>query len=169
MELPQKHISHLYENHPEHYQKYMNLMQRAETYRHMNWNDKNTIISLVKEIEVADYLKKEGYWAMSPEQANDPYPWPIENQMSEEDVQSFLTNLGSVEAKIQRKKLKNASFRAFLGYSKCRCCGKLNGTQEYSYGGWVWPVGYRHYIEEHKVRPTISFILFIRSLCGDIK
>lgn len=169
MELPQKHLTHLYENHPEHYQRYLEMFERAAAYRHMNWNDKQTIISLVKEIEVADYLKKEGYWADSPEQANDPYPWPIENQISEEDLQSFLVCLGQVETRIKNKKLKNASFMSFLGFSNCRCCGKSNGNQEFRYGGWIWPVGYRHYLREHKIKPTTSFVIFIRSLCGDIK
>lgn len=44
------------------------------------------------------------------------------------------------------------------GWSTCRCCGKMNGSREFSYKGWNWPEGFRHYIEIHNVVPSAEFL-----------
>lgn len=46
---------------------------------------------------------------------------------------------------------------AYRGSSACRICGKMNGSHEYVFGGYRWPSGYRHYIEEHNVEPSEGF------------
>ena len=47
------------------------------------------------------------------------------------------------------------------GSSRCRICGKSNGSIEYFYGGWIWPEGYGHYISEHNVVPSLAFQEFV--------
>lgn len=53
---------------------------------------------------------------------------------------------------------------AYRGWSSCRMCGCLNGTREYQHGGWRWPEGYAHYIEQHNIVPTADFITFINNI-----
>jgi hypothetical protein len=52
----------------------------------------------------------------------------------------------------------------YMGISPCRCCNADNGSAEYVYAGWKWPEGYRHYLEEHNVEPSASFMVFINNL-----
>ncbi len=42
----------------------------------------------------------------------------------------------------------------YRGSSTCRCCGQLNGSEEYSYGLYRWPSGLMHYVTAHNVRPN---------------
>jgi hypothetical protein len=56
--------------------------------------------------------------------------------------------------------LKHTVDGAYMGYSNCRVCGKINGNEEYTDGKYVWPEGYLHYITEHNVIPPYSFILW---------
>lgn len=48
--------------------------------------------------------------------------------------------------------------QTFMGYSRCRICGKENGDLELSDGYFVWPDGFAHYIAEHGVRPPERFV-----------
>lgn len=43
-------------------------------------------------------------------------------------------------------------FRAYMGLSPCRICGRPNGAAEYTDGTYVWPEGLAHYIDDHGVR-----------------
>jgi hypothetical protein len=46
--------------------------------------------------------------------------------------------------------------RFFLGPSRCRLCGRHNGSSEASDGTYLWPAGLAHYVREHGVRlPTL--------------
>lgn len=119
--------------------------------------------------EVIFELKKEGYWGNGDTGSlsiNNIYPMPIENTMTKDEVQSFVEKLDVVEGDIQskiakEKKLTNAFHMSFMGISPCRCCGKSNGTGEYFFQGRSWPTGFRHYIVDHKVKPSPEFIEFI--------
>lgn len=51
--------------------------------------------------------------------------------------------------------------REYHGYSKCRLCGCRNGCKEFIIDEFMWPEGFRHYIQAHNVRPTQEFIDFI--------
>lgn len=48
-----------------------------------------------------------------------------------------------------------------LGGSVCRLCNKCNGSTDYQLLSgevrWIWPEGYRHYLEEHQCLPTPAF------------
>ncbi len=47
---------------------------------------------------------------------------------------------------------------SYRGYSRCRICGKPNGSQERSDGKYIWPSGFGHYIMAHRVKPSEAFI-----------
>jgi len=44
------------------------------------------------------------------------------------------------------------------GISRCRFCGKSNGSTCLSDGTYVWPSGFAHYLMEHGVKPSEEFI-----------
>lgn len=46
----------------------------------------------------------------------------------------------------------------YFGDSTCRICSKQNGNAEQSDGVYLWPSGYVHYLEDHGVKPDVSFI-----------
>lgn len=46
----------------------------------------------------------------------------------------------------------------FRGWSQCRVCGCVNGSQDYHRGEYTWPEGYLHYVIMHDVRPPAEFI-----------
>ncbi len=48
--------------------------------------------------------------------------------------------------------------RSFMGFSRCRFCGKENGNLELSDGHFVWPDGLAHYVVEHGVRLPDRFV-----------
>ena len=82
-----------------------------------------------------------------------------------------------VEAKVHLGKLVDPSFRicadyevvkwflthptnrvSYRGWSNCRICGCMNGTEDYERAGFVWPSGYLHYITQHDIRPPQHLI-----------
>jgi hypothetical protein len=48
--------------------------------------------------------------------------------------------------------------RSFMGFSRCRFCGRENGNLELSDGLFVWPEGLAHYVTEHAVRLPDRFV-----------
>jgi len=46
----------------------------------------------------------------------------------------------------------------YRGWSNCRVCGCMNGSEDYLRDGYTWPSGYIHYITAHGVRPPQPFI-----------
>lgn len=94
--------------------------------------------------------KREGFWR-SQEEPDLPMPMARSKPMG--DKGEFLCNL--------QLKQDGARESAYRGFSVCRICRKPNGNEEYAGGGWRWPQGYRHYIEEHNVQPSPEFFDFI--------
>jgi hypothetical protein len=46
----------------------------------------------------------------------------------------------------------------YRGHSTCRLCGCLNGSASFSYNGYEWPEGLKHYVLEHGVALDPVFI-----------
>lgn len=91
---------------------------------------------------------REGYWKTS-----DPHselPWPV-------PCGTWTKKLKERFLKALAKKEKEAEALHCKGSSYCRLCGETNGSVTYSLDGWLWPSGYRHYIEDHNVRPSLAF------------
>lgn len=101
---------------------------------------------------------KEGYWNND---RNDypelPRPRAIDQPWK--GRRSFLKALGKVEARFPGNRYK--------GFSRCRICGQMNGSSDHSASGWVWPEGFRHYVEAHNVRPSTAFIDLITHLAAN--
>jgi hypothetical protein len=102
-------------------------------------------------------MKSEGFWRLSESIESGilhaDLPFPIAQKQSWENRDIFLSKL--VHKESIAKKI------AYRGYSSCRLCNKRNGYLEYEYGGWRWPEGLSHYVEEHNVKPSDDFIAFI--------
>jgi hypothetical protein len=102
----------------------------------------------------------EGYWRKSERKSvvsfSSSLPWPV---ATTNDHSIFLAALEQVE--------KMAIEQAFRGWSNCRLCQKTNGSTEFSYNGWRWPQGFRHYVAAHGVDPTPEFQLMIHQATRD--
>jgi hypothetical protein len=61
-------------------------------------------------------MKQVGYWRQK-EESNENLPWPTEGRLPLETKQKVVEYLN-------RGKLQSA----WMGFSKCRICGKMNGT-----------------------------------------
>lgn len=120
-------------------------------------DDGNTWLYLPAEEGTAGALdvspaKYEGHWRASNSEASD-LPWPIED-VNWQDRSHFLTMMTEVEG--------DAETISYRGISLCRLCRCQNGHRAYQLDIWEWPAGFRHYIEEHGVRPSKDFEAFIR-------
>ena len=90
-----------------------------------------------------------GYWRATKDKISN-YPWPEEREPWE-GQEEFLDQLEIVE--------RDATITRYKGWSTCRICGKKNGSYEFTVESiGIWPVGYRHYIEEHNIKPPRRFI-----------
>jgi hypothetical protein len=94
--------------------------------------------------------RREGFWkpdnhSYLPRPESSPFAW--------RGKANFLTKLEEVQTE--------AHVTRYKGYSTCRLCGCANGSGEYSIDGWVWPEGFKHYVDEHNVRPSLAFQEFI--------
>lgn len=89
-----------------------------------------------------------GYW--DGPQTN--HSWPA--------VENFVdTGWGADEREAVVSYLRTGMIvRLYMGYSKCRFCGKDNGYLELSDGHFVWPGGLAHYVAEHGVRLPKLFV-----------
>lgn len=95
-------------------------------------------------------MKREGFWRSSTEP---DLPMPVAGETALPNRDDLLAALEKAESQ--------AAVKHWRGWSTCRICKKPNGTKEFSAGGWVWPEGFRHYIEDHHVSPSADFQHFI--------
>lgn len=95
-------------------------------------------------------LKREGFWLSKYEP---DLPTPKARDSPAPDQQEVLNRLSKREASAQEVFYK--------GWSTCRICGCSNGTSEFKFRGWTWPIGLRHYIEKHNVRVSPEFKTFL--------
>jgi thiol-disulfide isomerase/thioredoxin len=78
--------------------------------------------------------------------------FPIENS-AEEDNTRYINLI----KEIQKKSFCNYYF----GVSRCRLCGKSNGSAEYTFSNFIWPEGYIHYLKDHNVKIDDEFKTFL--------
>ena len=96
--------------------------------------------------------KIAGYWYADTPQARH-YPKPFENTEPWPGQVAFLRALERKEAKANKTQ--------YRGFSRCRICQMINGSSEYETRTWKWPVGLRHYIIAHNVRPSQEFVDYV--------
>ncbi len=89
--------------------------------------------------------RTEGFWSSTNVPVGNPEPW--------EGMHEFLTNLSKTE--------RRAGATQYRGWSNCRLCGCHNGSATYHKNGWDWPSGFRHYVEEHNLKPSDDFIRMV--------
>ena len=98
--------------------------------------------------------RREGFWRS----ASEPdLPMPVAKETPWVGKDRFLHQLDIVEAELKSKN----KMECYRGWSNCRLCNCMNGSAEYNNGKWCWPAGYRHYIEQHNVKPSKEFSVFI--------
>lgn len=90
-----------------------------------------------------------GYWKSKEEEY---YPAPqilVDNEWDTEERKSVIQYLDN-----------GAFLHRYKGRSWCRfgCEGINMGSAEFTDGEFVWPEGFKHYIEVHKVKPPEGFI-----------
>lgn len=93
----------------------------------------------------------EGFWRGFHNEESD-LPWP-EPQPGWPDASRFLSALKQVEDIAERIR--------YRGVSHCRLCGCINGGSSFRLQVWEWPEGFKHYVAEHDVRPSVEFATFI--------
>lgn len=98
-------------------------------------------------------IRKEGFW-YSKYEPHFPKPEQMGVWANKENANRFCTLLKRVE--------KKARCKGYKGSSICRICKKKNGSTTFFYKNWVWPEGLIHYIKEHNVVPSKTFMQFIR-------
>jgi hypothetical protein len=87
------------------------------------------------------------YWRATIDERSD-LPWPAPDpEWTGRAV--FLRLLDGIETHAERI--------AYRGLSVCRVCSCHNGYEGLRLAGWEWPAGYRHYIADHGVRPSLAF------------
>lgn len=110
---------------------------------------------------------REGYWYEgTPDEGKIYLPKPVPNEKPWKGQRAFLTALAKVEGNATDGDREITTSRHFKGCSPCRCCdNERNGSGEFICTAlkseWVWPSGFRHYIEVHNVRPSVAFQEFI--------
>ncbi|MGD0894041.1 MAG: hypothetical protein ABR923_21175, partial [Terracidiphilus sp.] len=99
----------------------------------------------------ASDARYEGFWRTSFGEESD-LSWP-EPVVAWTTKPKFLAALDRAEA--------IAESISYRGYSPCRLCNRGQGSQSLMLVEWQWPSGFRHYVAEHSVRPSITFEDFI--------
>lgn len=106
---------------------------------------------------------REGFWETS--EPGSCLPTPIPREKPWKGQQEFLSALDNMEMQIGSGHAAQIAERplhkTYRGWSECRICGKKNGSGKYSFYGWEWPNGFRHYVEAHNVRPSLAFQEFV--------
>ena len=129
------------------------------------WSQRGLVDYLLKfnADPLADF-RPEGYWAHRVEPTDSlgepALPSPEAGSWAAQEVEPFLVRLDAVERALSRREL----VRSFMGFSTCRICACRNGTREFFIEGWKWPEGLRHYIADHRVRPSGDFLDLIARL-----
>lgn len=138
----------------------LNYKEKMDNYHKLSKKEQFNIFKELLDLGLTwpDPLRLEGFWCELEEKNYlfKEFPFPRENEMPENEITEFLSKLEKVE--------KTTKPFRYMGYSKCRICGKLNGTQTHYTNLFAWPEGYKHYIEEHGVQPSAAFVLHIRGL-----
>lgn len=97
---------------------------------------------------------KEGFWY---EGAKSSLPKPIALLEPWKDKGRFLKALAELESRVR----EHGRVKRYKGESMCRICECRNGSTEFEFKGWVWPVGFRHYVKDHNVLPSLAFRKFV--------
>lgn len=115
-------------------------------------------------------MKRVGFWYHSV--LHPDLPMPVAGEQEWEGNKNFLSLLTVLQigmendSRAKRNRYEDrypdARVVQYKGMSQCRLCGQSNGSKEFTLGGFTWPEGYRHYLDEHRVEPDPEFKQFIK-------
>ena len=100
--------------------------------------------------------KIEGYWHEEPyrNEPNDGLPLPLPNVLTDSEASEIFVLI--------TKKQDLAKRNLYRGFSHSRITGERLGCAEYETDEWRWPGDFaKHYVLDHKVRPTDDFLKYI--------
>ena len=92
-------------------------------------------------------MKRIGYWRQTEKDFIGNLPWPKEGRLPMETKKLLTEYL-----------MKGKQHSVWKGYSRCRICGKMNGTACLTDGEFIYPDGYAHYILEHNIEPDLDLL-----------
>ena len=98
-------------------------------------------------------------------------PMPVANEQDWEGGPMFRTALTMIQIRMQNSQKEAKPLGEVIRYkgmSHCRLCNCMNGSMTFKLGGFTWPSGYLHYLDEpHFVRPDPTFQQFIKDWARD--
>lgn len=106
-------------------------------------------------------LTRIGYWRTTKdnfEDINTQFPWP-EDYINSESLEKINVSPKKIKKMIVNYLDSFEKIHHMRGLSRCRLCGRMNGSAERSDGEFLWPEGYSHYVKEHGVIPPTKFLL----------
>ncbi|MFC1431858.1 hypothetical protein ACEZDB_14515 [Streptacidiphilus sp. N1-3] len=92
-------------------------------------------------------LKALGYWK-SDEMSDFPDPLELVDSAWDSGEREIISDY----------LCQGQTARTFMGSSRCRLCGKSNGSSELTDGEYIWPSGLGHYVMDHSVRLPAEFV-----------
>ncbi len=100
------------------------------------------ILNILKEsnINVTDSIQHEGFWCDDEDKKMlfKEFPFPQPGTSEPEGLMHFANKLKQLEDKLKP--------REYLGTSRCRICGKPNGSGTYVTTHYAWPTGYSEFV-----------------------
>jgi len=60
-------------------------------------------------------------------------------------------------------------YRSYRGFSTCRICRKMLGSQDLKYKEFVFPYGWEHYIVEHDILPVFNYNTITTKFIDNLK
>lgn len=119
-------------------------------------------------------MKRVGFWYNKHET---DLPIPIKGGGDWEDGAELRAVLAIMQLRMsnsngfglaEREAEPLGEVRQYKGFSVCRFCGCDVGVKEFTLGGFTWPEGFLHYLNEpHYVRPDPEFKQFIKDWAKD--
>jgi hypothetical protein len=99
----------------------------------------------------------EGYWFEKPfsnYSKISEFPMPVANVLNDNEAKVIYDLIIDKE--------KTAKITAYRGFSCSRITGENLGNKEFETEEWIWPGDFaKHYVLEHKVKPTDEFLRYI--------
>ncbi|MBK6903532.1 MAG: hypothetical protein IPH04_12220 [Saprospirales bacterium] len=90
-----------------------------------------------------------GYWYSEDESYYCKPKALVDAKWDEQEKQAVIAHIQQAETVVY-----------YRGFSECRVCKKMNGSNEKSDGLFYFPDGFKHYLEAHQVKPPQLFIDF---------
>ena len=103
-------------------------------------------------------LKKEGFWFSEREPQ---YPMPTPNVLTEQEAQDIYALIKKIQDDCEQY-TGDYKVTTYRGSTVSRITGKRMGSAEYITPHFIFPEDFgRHYVLEHRVKPSDEFLEYI--------